>query len=628
MKNNHLTKEQLLNELAELSKQIIEMEKSKHPTDHCPENSNKTLLLDSATDSIFLLDFKGNFLYINKTAYTSLDNEQSDFIGMDLYDLDVTEQIKLIKSQLKDSTDNRKNIYESNHIHKDKSMMAVEIHAPIIKLHEKIILSIARDIKERKQIEINLKREHQKLMDIIEFLPDATFVIDQDKKVIAWNKTIEDMTGVPKEEILGDSNYAYSVPFYGVRRPILIDLVYSQDGEVEALYDYVKRKGDTLYAEAFMPSLADGKGAFLWAKASPLYDENGNFAGAIETVRDITERKKVKRSLEEQLHFLQDLMDSIPSPIFYKDNEGIYLKCNSAFEKYIGLPKEKIINKTVYDVAPTELANKYYQMDLELIKNPGQQVYEAPVRYADSTKHEVLFNKATYIDNHGNLAGIIGIMMDITERKQAEEALKKLKDHLEIKIKDRTAELSNARDKLEIELNAHKKTENALKESEERYRGIVEGMQSGVISIDSEANILYVNQHMADMFGYTEQETIGRSMYGFVDAEGQVKLRKHLKRRKAGISEIYELKLIRKDGSPLWALISANPLFNAKSQYMGSVGIITDISARKGVEKALKEAVIEKDNYTRLIISNMIEAVNLLMEREHSEFRKQQSNLT
>ncbi len=87
-----------------------------------------------------------------------------------------------------------------------------------------------------------LRTAHRQLLDIIEFLPDATFVIDRDKKVIAWNRAIEEMTGVCKEEIIGKGDYAYAVPFYGKQRPMLIDLVFAVDKEIEQKRDYVEKK--------------------------------------------------------------------------------------------------------------------------------------------------------------------------------------------------------------------------------------------------------------------------------------------------------------------------------------------------------------------------------------------------
>ena len=176
----------------------------------------------------------------------------------------------------------------------------LETYTPIWYKGKRAVLGNYIDITEYKRVEEELRASNQRLHDMIEFLPDATFVIDREKKVIAWNRAIEEMTGVLKEDILGRGDYAYAVPFYGTQRPVLVDLIFNSDRETEMRYEYVKATGTTLFAEVYIPSLFEGKGAFLWVKASPLYDSSGNFIGAIESMRDVTERKRT----EEQLKYL------------------------------------------------------------------------------------------------------------------------------------------------------------------------------------------------------------------------------------------------------------------------------------------------------------------------------------
>jgi PAS domain S-box-containing protein len=135
---------------------------------------------------------------------------------------------------------------------------------------------------------------------IIEFLPDATFVIDREKKVIAWNKAIEEMTGVSKDEVLGKGDYIYGLPFYGQPKPMLIDLIDSEPEDITSNYCYVEKKDGKLYAEAFVPSLFGGRGAYVWVTASPLYDGQGNLIGAIESIRDVTELKEASEELRKR----------------------------------------------------------------------------------------------------------------------------------------------------------------------------------------------------------------------------------------------------------------------------------------------------------------------------------------
>lgn len=156
-----------------------------------------------------------------------------------------------------------------------------------------------------------LRESHQKLLDIIEFLPDATFVIDSDRKVIAWNKAIEEMTGVPKEDIVGKGDYAYAEPFYNKKRPTLIDFIFSDDKDINDIYPYVEKKGNTLYAEFYIANVYNGMGANLWGLASPLYDENNKIVGAIESLRDVSEHKRMERQL--QYLATHDALTNIPN---------------------------------------------------------------------------------------------------------------------------------------------------------------------------------------------------------------------------------------------------------------------------------------------------------------------------
>jgi two-component system, cell cycle sensor histidine kinase and response regulator CckA len=153
-----------------------------------------------------------------------------------------------------------------------------------------------QDITERKHADDALRESQRKLADIIEFLPDATLVVDQESRVIAWNRAIEVMTGIKKEDMIGKGNYEYSLPFYGLRRPILIDLALHPDGEMEKRYTAIQRAGDVLLGESFTPTLPPGD-IHLSATASVLRNSRGEIVAAIECIRDYTERKRLEERL-------------------------------------------------------------------------------------------------------------------------------------------------------------------------------------------------------------------------------------------------------------------------------------------------------------------------------------------
>lgn len=148
------------------------------------------------------------------------------------------------------------------------------------------------------------------------------------------------------------------------------------------------------------------------------------------------EMGKTQQKIMEHGRFLQRLIDTIPNPIFYKNRDGIYTGCNTAFEGYIGVPKEQVIGKSVYDIAPRELADIYYTHDQKLLENPGTQIYESRVKYADGSVHDVIFNKATYADLKGNVDGLVGVILDITERKKVEDDLRQSEERYRILFDD------------------------------------------------------------------------------------------------------------------------------------------------------------------------------------------------
>ncbi|MEG3617491.1 diguanylate cyclase [Magnetovibrio sp. PR-2] len=138
------------------------------------------------------------------------------------------------------------------------------------------------------------------------------------------------------------------------------------------------------------------------------------------------EHRKDREIAQNETRFLQTLINAIPAPVFYKDENGIYIGCNDKFGEYLGKPSEEIIGKSVFDIAPADLARIYHDADMSLMLFGNDQVYETQVNHADGKEHDVLFHKAVYHRTSGEAAGIIGVMVDISERKALERRLQSL----------------------------------------------------------------------------------------------------------------------------------------------------------------------------------------------------------
>jgi PAS domain S-box-containing protein len=164
----------------------------------------------------------------------------------------------------------------------------------------------------------------------------------------------------------------------------------------------------------------DGRTVWTHVSATPIFDEQHGFNGAFAMFTDITENKQVQIRLNEQLLFLQQLIDSIPIPVYYKDEQGLYLGCNAAYASFAGMSRGDIVGKTVHAVVPKARADKHHTKDLELLCHPGVQSYEMGDIYKNGQHRHVIFHKATYVDADDCVAGTVGTIVDITERKQAE----------------------------------------------------------------------------------------------------------------------------------------------------------------------------------------------------------------
>jgi len=183
----------------------------------------------------------------------------------------------------------------------------------------------------RRMAEESLRLADRRMVDIINHLPNATFAIDRDGMVISWNKAMEDMTGIPAREMIGKGNYEYAIPFYGARRPLLANLINSSEEEILALsYENIRKDANSIIAEN--PSgIIQGNPAVFWSRATLITDRKGTVIGAIESVRDITEIRKVQgeqkaQAAREKETGMFDRIFGKSTATWYKKGMDLYYK--------------------------------------------------------------------------------------------------------------------------------------------------------------------------------------------------------------------------------------------------------------------------------------------------------------
>ncbi len=224
-------------------------------------------------------------------------------------------------------------------------------------------LIIMNNIENLKISEKAIQQSRDLFEDLIDFLPDATFAIDTEGKIIAWNRAMESMVNIKKEDVIGKGNYEYAVPFYGERRPTMIDRILKNDLDIKEYYNNIEARGQNLYTEGFNPKIYNSKGAYLWGIAAPLLDSGGELMGAIQSIRDISSRKKMEEKLqhmsfhdsltglynrayfEEELKRL-DKSRQLPISILIADLNGLKL-INDAFGHNRGDELLKLASETI-----------------------------------------------------------------------------------------------------------------------------------------------------------------------------------------------------------------------------------------------------------------------------------------
>ncbi len=280
---------------------------------------------------------------------------------------------------------------------------------------------LQQELAERKQAEEALQESEKRYRQIVDTANEGIWVLDEDRRTTFVNARLAQMLGYQVEEMIG-------------RR--LEIFVFDEDLPDHARRMESRRQG---LAEQYERRFRHKEGEDVWTivSATPLFDASHHFRGSFGMLTDITERKQAEEAitnthllLEQALRFTEALLSAIPTPVFYKDKEGRYLGCNRAFSKFMGVTSDQIKGKTVYELWPSEHAEVYHSKDLELMRNPARQIYEFKVRDKDGLEHPVIYSKDVFRDETDQVAGIVGAFMDITEGKQAEEALRRLNREL------------------------------------------------------------------------------------------------------------------------------------------------------------------------------------------------------
>ena len=278
---------------------------------------------------------------------------------------------------------------------------------------------------ERMKAQLSFLEIRQRLTEIINYLPDATFILNKEKKVIAWNRALEVMTGILKEEMLGKGEFQYMLPFYGKPCPALLDMIDNPSPDILSRYEYTKRGTDIIYAEAYIPRLNQGKGAYIWITASKLHNSNGQLAGYIESVRDIGISKKTELELFQTNQMMAALIQGAPVAIITINPDKKIMLWNPAAEQIFGWTSDEVIGKPVPFIPANHREEFLHNLDSVFQGNPATPL-EVTCLHKNGSMIDLVFHSAAIKDTQGAIIGVLEIFEDVSEIRKLEQQFRQL----------------------------------------------------------------------------------------------------------------------------------------------------------------------------------------------------------
>ncbi|MDO9550093.1 MAG: PAS domain S-box protein [Methanoregula sp.] len=418
----------------------------------------------------------------------------------------------------------------------------------------------------------------RRLTDIINFLPDATLAIDTHGTVIAWNRAMEQMTGVPAGEIIGKGNYEHALPFYHERRPILLDLILNYDQTIADAYDSIQSDGSNMISEKFIPFLYGGKGAHLWFVASPFYDANGNRAGAIESIRDVTPRKKLELSLRSSKRQYQNIFESAADAMLVVDRDsGCILDANTVATRLYGYTRDEF----------RSLKSRNLTDDGERMITSGQEgFFDIPERL-HRKKDGVVFPAEIAGNIYPQKKRTIAIftVRDITGRKEAERERDQRNDELNAA----NEQLAAAAEELRQNCEELGNNQRQLTQSNDFLTSVITASPFAIVAFDANGIIRRWNAAAERLFDWSASDMIGnplpRTILERWPEYNAIQQRVYSGETISGI----ELLRVTKRGVMIDISLSAAPIYYDSETVTGVLLIIEDITEKKAAVQALAE---------------------------------------
>jgi len=401
-------------------------------------------------------------------------------------------------------------------------------------MKEELVQSSVEEVyvkEEQLKEEEALRKSEEKFRNIFEKASDCMIFLDVSGRILEVNGKAVEVFGGSREELLG--KHFIKVGIFSIRdTPTLMsNFANILAGKKITLHVSIKNKR--------------GREIPLECSAS-LMKVNGKVASILVIARDITERKRMEDALRESEEKYRTLLENLPQKIFFKDKNSVYISCNENYARDLKIKSNQIAGRTDYDFYPKELAEKYRADDKKVLGSGKTEDIEEDY-IQDGQKVFVHTVKTPVKDENGNVVGILGIFWDITELKKAEQA---------------------------------------LRESEEKWRSLVKNAPNLIIIVDRNGTIQFINRTVIDA---TPEEVVGKGIYDFIDPKHHDLVRKTIEHVfQTGEHGSYEITGAGPNNETSWYDTKVGPIKHEDK--IVSVTLITnDITQRKNMEEKLRE---------------------------------------
>ena len=372
-------------------------------------------LFNGSSDAVFVLPVSpggklGKFIDVNEAACKRLGYSREELLDMSPEDIDAPEMSGQRAEAVKQYCVNGQVTCEMMHVTKDGRRVPVEISASYFEFKgQPLAIAIARDITERKQAEAKVVQERDRAQRYFDIAGVMLVVLANDQTVQRINKKGCEILGFAEGDIVGKNWFDSFVP-ERIRNELKDAFARLMAGEAKQFENY----------ENPVQTRSGEERLIAWHNT--VLKDDGHIIATLSSGEDITERKRFEEILLRQKEELDIIIDASPAMIFYKDTENRFIRVNKALAEAMGMAKEEIEGKTCFDLYPHDQARKYWEDDQEVIVLGQQKMNIIEPLETKKGIRWVQTDKIPYRDKMGNVVGIVGFAIDITERRMAERS--------------------------------------------------------------------------------------------------------------------------------------------------------------------------------------------------------------